>query len=70
MVGSDLRDHARIGYGPHVDRPKFLSTFKTIGPVRRSADCPRTAGGSVREQSIGPCPTDVNRERTGPYRVR
>jgi hypothetical protein len=68
MLAPPRRTADRSVLGSHTtdrsrsDRPKFLNMFKTIGSVRWSAD-----------RSVGPCPTDVNREtdspRTGPFDV-
>jgi hypothetical protein len=48
--------------GPDTGIPMFLSMFKSAGPVCQSTDCLRSACGPVRLLSVGPCPTDVNRE--------
>jgi hypothetical protein len=42
---------SRFTYNGQVsDRPKFLNMFKTIGPVRRSADCPRTVRWALSDR--------------------
>jgi hypothetical protein len=66
-VNSAPTDRGLVGsrFTTDTDRPKFLNMFKTIGTVRQSADSPdclRTAGGPARGLSVGPCPTDGNRE--------
>jgi hypothetical protein len=53
--------------GPDTDRLKFLNMFKTVGPVRRSAGCPRTVRSprTVRGQPTDrsdSCPSDRVRQ--------
>jgi hypothetical protein len=74
MLGSDLtdrtRDSSRIGDGQPRTGPFLVHIWwtrsdgqlsdRSVGP--RTVDCPWTVRGLPADRSVGPCPTDVNRE--------